>query len=244
VFDTSSPVENMFSNFHTYGAMVDPQEIKFYFDGIAVEHISTPPEANTPMYPAMALATIASSTMAGPPRSDMLVDYVRVYQRKGSYPPAPAHRAWFDPTVRLGVPVTMTPMSTFMKIRAPADVDGTPIIQDNADQAPDELFVLESAGSGDYYIHSFPTGKCLTVSGGSMAEGTPIVLGACTGASYQRFDLTLQGDTSYEIMSTSSQECIGAIQVPNPAGAVIDTWACWNSPGYHYLLKPPSEMRP
>ena len=80
--------------FHTYGVMVDPDRITFFFDRCPVWHTPTPPEHRQPMYVLLNLAlgggnqTIENT----PDPSHMYVDYVRAYARKGTTPAPAAER--------------------------------------------------------------------------------------------------------------------------------------------------------
>jgi hypothetical protein len=79
----SSTVGDMSSAFHTYGVSIDANWIIWYFDRYEIGRMATPPEAMTPMYVLVDLACSGSPPCGDPATtdpSDMLVDYVRVYQ--------------------------------------------------------------------------------------------------------------------------------------------------------------------
>jgi beta-glucanase (GH16 family) len=70
-------------DFHLYGASVDPDKIRFYFDRKQVWEIDTPEEQKQPMFMLVNLGLGAGwKTENTPNPSVMEVDYVRAYQRK------------------------------------------------------------------------------------------------------------------------------------------------------------------
>lgn len=73
------------SGFHTYGCMIDPQQITMYFDGIKVWQCKTPPEHNKPLMVLLNLALGPGWPIDKTPNpSIMEVDYVRVYSKSQS----------------------------------------------------------------------------------------------------------------------------------------------------------------
>ena len=75
-------VEDMSTDFHTYGCMLDEQFLVFYFDGKEMWRMETPEEAKQEMYLVLNLAMGAGWPMDQTPNpSYMYVDYVRVYAR-------------------------------------------------------------------------------------------------------------------------------------------------------------------
>ena len=72
----------MTRDFHRYGAMVNEREIIFYFDGIELRRVKTPPEGRVPLY------LLANLALGGgwpidrtPDPSFMCVDYIRAYAK-------------------------------------------------------------------------------------------------------------------------------------------------------------------
>jgi len=73
------------SGFHSYGCMIDPQQITMYFDGIEVWWSKTPPEHNKPLMVLLNLALGPGWPIDKTPNpSVMEVDYVRVYAKTQS----------------------------------------------------------------------------------------------------------------------------------------------------------------
>jgi hypothetical protein len=76
-------VTGMTEGFHTYGALVEEDFIRFYFDGVELRKSPTPKEAKVPLYLMVDLALGGGWPIAQTPDpSRLLVDYVRVYARK------------------------------------------------------------------------------------------------------------------------------------------------------------------
>jgi beta-glucanase (GH16 family) len=73
----------MSADFHTYGAMIDPDWVVFYFDRVEVARSPTPPEARQPFFILLDLALGSAWPIDQTPNpSYMYVDYVRVYSMK------------------------------------------------------------------------------------------------------------------------------------------------------------------
>ncbi|MBN1422029.1 MAG: glycoside hydrolase family 16 protein [Planctomycetes bacterium] len=72
--------------FHTYGVMIDEDEIVFYFDGVEIHRRKTPEGVKTPLYPLVNLALGPGWPLdKTPDPSYMYVDYVKVW-KKGKHP--------------------------------------------------------------------------------------------------------------------------------------------------------------
>lgn len=75
-------VEEMYKDYHTYGFMWDEKEMMWYFDGVELWRQPTPEESKTPLYVLFNLALGPGWPIdKTPDPSDMLIDYVRVYQK-------------------------------------------------------------------------------------------------------------------------------------------------------------------
>lgn len=69
--------------FHTYGAKIDADRVRIYFDGREVWNTRTPPEHHQPMYVLLNLGLGSGWPIDNTPNpSFMEVDYVRVWQEK------------------------------------------------------------------------------------------------------------------------------------------------------------------
>lgn len=78
-----SIVQGMADDFHTYGAMVTPESIIFYFDGVELRRVKTPDEAKVPLYILANLALGGGWPIDKTPNpSYMYIDYIRVYSQQ------------------------------------------------------------------------------------------------------------------------------------------------------------------
>lgn len=76
------PAGSLYEDFHTYGASVDDEWIRFYFDRREVGRIPTPPEHRQPMYLLVNLGMGGGWPIdEAPSPSFMIVDYVRVWAK-------------------------------------------------------------------------------------------------------------------------------------------------------------------
>jgi beta-glucanase (GH16 family) len=67
----------MTTGFHTYGALINPDYIHFYFDGVELWKAPTPPEATEPLYVMVDLALGGGWPIDQTPNpSHLLVDYI------------------------------------------------------------------------------------------------------------------------------------------------------------------------
>jgi beta-glucanase (GH16 family) len=74
----------MASGYHTYAALVNPDYVHFYMDGVEQWKTPTPPEATQPLYVMVDLALGGGqSTDNTPNPSQLLVNYIRVYAPPG-----------------------------------------------------------------------------------------------------------------------------------------------------------------
>jgi hypothetical protein len=72
----------MEEDFHTYGVMIDEQDIVLYFDGVELHREKTPECVKTPLFPLVNLALGPGwPTDKTPDPSHMFVDYVKVWQK-------------------------------------------------------------------------------------------------------------------------------------------------------------------
>ena len=75
-------VDGMADDFHRYGALVTPEHIVFYFDGVELRRVKTPDEFKQPLYLLVNLALGGGwPTDKTPDPSALLVDYVRAYAK-------------------------------------------------------------------------------------------------------------------------------------------------------------------
>jgi len=81
-------VTGMTDDFHTYGIMVDEQNITFYYDGRKLRQTKTPQEAKVPLYILANLALGAGWPIDKTPNpSHLYIDHIRAYTKE----PPPIH---------------------------------------------------------------------------------------------------------------------------------------------------------
>jgi beta-glucanase (GH16 family) len=77
----SVPAGSLTSDFHRYGVRVDPKQITYFLDGVAMWQQPTPEEHQAPLYPLVNLALGSGYPIdKTPDPSTLEVDYVRVYR--------------------------------------------------------------------------------------------------------------------------------------------------------------------
>jgi hypothetical protein len=80
VHTVAVPDRSLVEQFHRYGVRVSPQTLTFYFDGLPMWQVATPPELRKPLYPLVNLALGSGFPVDKTPNpSVLLVDYVHVY---------------------------------------------------------------------------------------------------------------------------------------------------------------------
>lgn len=72
---------SLVSQFHSYGVLVEPAVMTFYFDRNPVWQQPTPSDLDTPLYPLVNLALGSGYSIENTPNSSVMqVDYVRIYE--------------------------------------------------------------------------------------------------------------------------------------------------------------------
>ncbi|MBX6382722.1 MAG: RICIN domain-containing protein [Microbispora sp.] len=80
-------------------------------------------------------------------------------------------------------------------------------------------------GPGAYRIVNGASGLCLTVPGGSTADGVQLTLSACTGASNQTWTLSAQG-SGFRMTAGNSGKCAGVKDASTSAGKAVQQEPC------------------
>ncbi len=89
-----------------------------------------------------------------------------------------------------------------------------------------QIWVLESAGSGYYRIKSKHSGKCLDVKGASKDDKARIQLYSCHGKENQQFKFEIQSDGTYQIKARHSGKCIDVQGASTSNGATLQQYRC------------------
>jgi len=78
-------IPDMFEGFHTYGVMLTPEWIIFYYDRKEIVRMEAKPEFRTPQYVLIDLALLPKLYRHAKGLMEMEVDYVRVWQKTGGW---------------------------------------------------------------------------------------------------------------------------------------------------------------
>lgn len=78
-------VPGMFDGYHTFGALVTPKTIIYYYDRKELARVPTPPEFKTPLYVLMDMTVLPKLYGYAKGKIAMNVDYVRVWQKNDMY---------------------------------------------------------------------------------------------------------------------------------------------------------------
>ena len=114
------------------------------------------------------------------------------------------------------------------------------VIQDNQES----VWTVTSTGDG-YYQISDQSGKALTVQDGSAEDGKDIYLSDATGDNSQKFNLYLNNDGSYSILTavSDSGSSLDVYGISQEAGANICQWDFWGGVGQNWILIPVAEAK-
>ncbi|WP_274912531.1 RICIN domain-containing protein [Streptomyces sp. WZ-12] len=81
------------------------------------------------------------------------------------------------------------------------------------------------------------SGKCLTVAGGSLANGANAVQTTCTdGADNQSFQLIPAGNATFMVRAMHSGKCLEVENSGTGAGANVQQWWCVDGPQQRWRL--------
>ncbi|MEV4812087.1 ricin-type beta-trefoil lectin domain protein [Micromonospora avicenniae] len=81
---------------------------------------------------------------------------------------------------------------------------------------PNQRWTLYSDGT----VRAF--GRCMTVAGGSTANGAKILLSGCTGSSAQKFNL----NQAHDLVNTRADKCVDAKDMQTSSGTRLQLWDC------------------
>ncbi|MGV4924931.1 RICIN domain-containing protein [Streptomyces sp. BHT-5-2] len=81
------------------------------------------------------------------------------------------------------------------------------------------------------------SGKCLTIAGGSLANGANAVQATCAdGADNQAFELVPAGNATFMVRAMHSGACLEVENSGKGAGANVQQWWCVNGPQQRWRL--------
>jgi hypothetical protein len=65
-------------------------------------------------------------------------------------------------------------------------------------------------------------GQCMTLSGGSHSDGTPIVISSCNGGAAQRFTL----NNAHDLVNVAADKCVDVKDQQTDDGTRLQLWQC------------------
>ncbi|WP_369356070.1 RICIN domain-containing protein [Streptomyces sp. cg2] len=81
------------------------------------------------------------------------------------------------------------------------------------------------------------SGKCLTIAGGSLANGANAVQATCVdGADNQAFELVPAGNATFMVRAMHSGACLEVENSGTGAGANVQQWWCVDAPNQRWRL--------
>ena len=119
--------------------------------------------------------------------------------------------------------------------------NGTNVQQGNTESA--DIWQVESAGSGYYYIYYYDESGsktyCLDLSYGETDNGTNIGIWGNDNSDARMFKFVDNGDGTYTICtkSTGDESCIGVTGASKDSGANVVQWACNDSNDQKWVLE-------
>ena len=118
----------------------------------------------------------------------------------------------------------------FLEVENGAAASGTSVVQGNSSDANADIWTLEDAGDGYYYIYSaLGDGKtfALDVPYGSADNGTALGIWTNDKSDARKFKFIDNGDGSYTIVTKPSGDasCLGVISDSTESGAGVIQWA-------------------
>ncbi|MBO5105086.1 MAG: RICIN domain-containing protein, partial [Ruminococcus sp.] len=112
---------------------------------------------------------------------------------------------------------------------------------DNVIQGNTENWTISAQNDGTYTIQA-QNGKALTVENGSDSDGADISLENLSGDSSQKFNLYVNDDGTYTILSavSDSKSCADVYGISLENGANICQWNYWGGDGQKFIIEPAS----
>ncbi|MDB5815568.1 MAG: hypothetical protein JWN23_2685, partial [Rhodocyclales bacterium] len=90
-------------------------------------------------------------------------------------------------------------------------------------------------GNGTFEVRSASSNLCLSITGGSLADGAKLIQDTCNGSAIQRFQFSVQSDGSYQIVDAASGKALDVTDVSAANGALIQQWAASGGSNQHFV---------
>lgn len=213
-----------FSQFHVYSIEWDSKYIRWFVDGQQFNEFyiengtGNTEEFQRPFFLLLNLAVggnwPGSPNNSTPFPSQMLVDYVRVYQDSGA-----------SNVISDGIYTIASKASG--KVMDVVDVSmasGAKIQQWTNYVANNQRFRVESTGDGYYKLTAVHSGKVLDVPNSSTATGVQLQQWDDNGSNAQRWSIVDVGGGYYKLVSKVSGLAVDVASASTADGAVVQQW--------------------
>ncbi|GAA0134014.1 hypothetical protein YSY43_08540 [Paenibacillus sp. YSY-4.3] len=213
-----------FSQFHTYSIEWDPNYIRWFVDGVQFNEFyiangtGNTEEFQKPFFILLNMAVggnwPGSPNASTPFPSQMLVDYVRVYQAASS------------PNIVNGGVYTLTSKASgkVLDVLDVSTADGAKMQQWTNYSASNQRFKVESTGDGYYKLTAMHSGKVLDVPSSSTASGVQLQQWTDNGTNAQRWMLVDAGGGYYKLVSKASGLVMDVASSSTADGAAVQQW--------------------
>lgn len=225
-----------FSQFHTYAIEWDANYIKWFVDGIKFNEILiTNGTGNTEEFQKQFFIILnlavggnwpGSPNTSTPFPSQMLVDYVRVYQASTST------------SIVSGGIYTLTAKCSgkVLDVADVSTVDGGKMQQWTNYTATNQRFRVDDMGNGYYKLTAVHSGKVLDVPSSSTATGVQLQQWTDNGSDAQRWRIVDVGGGYYKLINKASGLAIDVSSSSTADGAIVQQWTDNNSDAQKWLF--------
>lgn len=213
-----------FSQYHVYSIEWDANYIRWFVDGVQFNEIliqngvGNTEEFQKPFFILLNMAVggnwPGSPNSSTPFPSQMLVDYVRVYQQSTS-----------SSIVNNGVYTLTSKVSG--KVLDVVDVStasGAKMQQWTNYTAANQQFRLTDTGDGYYKLTAIHSGKCLDVPSGANTVGLRLQQWDDNGSNAQKWKLVDMGGGYYKLVNKASGLVMDVSNSSTADGAVVQQW--------------------
>ncbi|GAB3632331.1 hypothetical protein GCM10027421_16840 [Microbacterium shaanxiense] len=105
-----------------------------------------------------------------------------------------------------------------------ATEDGTPVVQADPANAPDQVWEAVPAGQGLYKIVHTPSARVLTIPGAAASNGVQAVIADDNGADEQLWQLIPDGKGNVRLANYASGKTLGVLGLDKTDGAGVIQW--------------------
>lgn len=218
----SGPLD--FNQYHVYSIEWDANYIRWFVDGIQFNEIliqngtGNTEEFQKPFFILLNMAVggnwPGSPNGSTPFPSQMLVDYVRVYQQSNS-----------SSIVSGGVYTLTSKVSgKALDVVDVSTVNGAKMQQWTNYTAANQQFRLTDTGDGYYKLTAIHSGKCLDVPSGANTVGLRLQQWDDNGSNAQKWKLVDTGGGYYKLVNKASGLVMDVSNSSTADGAVVQQW--------------------